>query len=127
MRVPSGSRRRSALHLRSEAFARPLELTMAASTGRRREYEVVGNYELIRPLGEGGTARVFLARHRETGAEVVLKRMHAERANDPAFRRIFQSELRTLMRFRHPGAVGLLDASRDDEAQPFVVMEFIHG
>lgn len=100
---------------------------MPASTPRRRDHEVVGNYELIRPLGEGGTARVFLARHVETGAEVVLKRMHAERASDPAFRRIFQSELRALMRFRHPGAVALLDASRDDEPVPFVVMEYVHG
>ncbi len=100
---------------------------MPPSTARHPDYEVVGNYELIRPLGEGGTARVFLARHRESGAEVVLKRMHAERARDPAFRRIFKSELRALMGFRHPGAVALLDASRDDEAQPFVVMEYVHG
>jgi tRNA A-37 threonylcarbamoyl transferase component Bud32 len=100
---------------------------MAAPTPRRREYEVVGNYELIRPLGEGGSARVFLARHCESGAEAVLKRIHQEHANDPAVRRIFQSEVRALMGFRHPNAVALLDASRDDEPQPYVVMEYIHG
>src|SRR4051794_25312508 len=100
---------------------------MSKSSERRRGYEIVGNYELIRPLGEGGTARVFLARHCESGAEVVFKRVHAERANDAAFRRVFQSELRALMRFRHPGAVILLDASPENEPQPYVVMEYVHG
>ena len=100
---------------------------MPVSTLRRSALEVVGDYELIRPLGEGGMGRVHLARHRTTGVEVVVKRIHAEREDDPAFRRRFQSELRTMRRFRHPNAVALLGASAADEEQPFLVLEFVHG
>jgi eukaryotic-like serine/threonine-protein kinase len=88
---------------------------------------VVGNYQLIRLLGEGGMGEVWLARHSATGAEVVVKRMRAERAGNPTVRRLFQAELRAMMRFRHPNAVALLDASAENDEQPFLVMEYLHG
>ncbi len=70
---------------------------------------------------------VWLARNRATGSEVVVKRMRSEQAGDPVTRRRFQDELRTMMQFRHPNAVALLDASGADDSQPFLVMEYLHG
>jgi eukaryotic-like serine/threonine-protein kinase len=99
---------------------------MAVTTTRPRK-RILGNYELLKPLGEGGMARVYLARHQATGAQVVVKLMREDRARDPAFRRLFQSELRAMMRFRHPLAVALIDASSETDDQPFLVLEYVLG
>jgi serine/threonine-protein kinase len=99
---------------------------MAASAVPQK-FLVVGAYELVRPLGEGGMGRVFLARHRSTGEQAVVKLMHEDRARDPAFRRLFRAELGVLARFRHRHAVALLDASREEEPQPYLVLEYVPG
>ena len=36
---------------------------------------VLVDYDVLRPLGEGGMGRIYLARHRETGRQVVVKVM----------------------------------------------------
>jgi serine/threonine protein kinase len=99
---------------------------MAVKTARPRK-RILGNYELLKPLGEGGMARVYLARHQATDARVVVKLMREDRAGDPAFRRLFQSELRAMMGFRHPLAVALVDASGETDEQPFLVLEYVLG
>lgn len=71
--------------------------------------------------------RVYLARKQSTGAQVVVKLMRDERANDPAFRRLFHDELRAMMRFRHPSAVALLDASGESDKHPYLVLEYVPG
>jgi serine/threonine-protein kinase len=99
---------------------------MTVSTPAHRP-SAADHYEIVRPLGEGGMAHVFLARHRATGREVVVKRLRSERSNDPTARRLFDSELRMMCRFRHPFVVSLLDASGADDDPPFLVLEFVHG
>src|SRR5260370_38767571 len=88
---------------------------------------ILGEYELLNSLGEGGMGQVYLARRQSTGAQVVVKLMHEKQARDPAFRRIFQDELRAMMRFRHPSAVALLDASAESDEQPYLVLEYVPG
>ena len=61
-------------------------------------------YELLKRLGEGGTAVVFLAR-RASGLEVALKVARPEVAADPAARENFVQEGLLLGRLRHPGIV----------------------
>ncbi len=72
-------------------------------------------------------ARVFLARDGRTGAEVVVKRLREERAQDPVFRRLFRAELRVMKQFRHPYAVALLDDSGVDAEVPYFVLEHVPG
>ena len=45
---------------------------------------IAGRFELLRRLGAGGLAEVFLARDRVTGHEVALKALHAHLAQEPA-------------------------------------------
>jgi serine/threonine-protein kinase len=99
---------------------------MAVNSGRDGDL-ALSNYELICPLAEGGMGRIFLARQRSTGTEVVVKLMHANRADDVAHRRLFQAELRAMMRFKHPNAVALLDSSSESDPQPFLVLEHVAG
>jgi serine/threonine-protein kinase len=87
----------------------------------------MGRYETIRQLGEGGMGRVYLARQRDLGRQVVVKVMHDHIAADPKFRERFTRETLLMARFQHPYAVTLYDASLNDPEGPCIVMEYIRG
>jgi serine/threonine protein kinase len=88
---------------------------------------LLGRYEIVRLLGEGGMGRVWLARQLDLGRQVVIKVMHEHIAADPAFRERFQRETLLLARFQHPYVVTLYDASWNDPQGPCIVMEYVRG
>ena len=64
-----------------------------------------GPYELLRPLGRGGMAEVFLAHARSAHGEkriVALKRMHAGVSEDNSAVEMLIAEAKLAMRFAHP-------------------------
>jgi serine/threonine protein kinase len=87
----------------------------------------LNRYEVVRPLGEGGMGRVFLAKQLDVDRQVVVKVLHAHIAADARFRQNFQREALLMARFQHPHAVQLYDAAVDDPAQPCLVMEYVPG
>ena len=87
----------------------------------------LGRYEVTRLLGEGGMARVYLAKQLDLGRQVVVKVMHDHIAADAKFRERFQRETLLMARFQHPYAVTLYDASVNDPEGPCIVMEYIRG
>jgi serine/threonine protein kinase len=88
---------------------------------------LLGDYEIVRPLGEGGMGKVFLARQRSTGTEVVVKQVHEHLAKDPSVRQSLAREVQVLRRFRHKHAVALLDAVLEGTPRPYLVMEYVPG
>jgi serine/threonine protein kinase len=86
----------------------------------------LGRYQLVRQLGEGGMARVFLAVDQTNNHEVVVKVMHDHLIKNPTVRQHFGREFDLMKRFRHPGAVAWLDGSID-AAEPCLVMEYVRG
>lgn len=84
-------------------------------------------YEITSVLGQGSMGRVFLARQRGSGREVVLKVMHDHIARQRRFRELFEREMDCMIRFKHPHAVTLLDASLKDPNGPCLVMEYVKG
>lgn len=96
---------------------------------RAREAErsggVVGSARLVAPLGEGGSARVFLAEHPAHGA-VALKVLHpALVTNDAAVNRL-ATESQALNELRHPAVVRCLDVELRSDT-PHLVLEALHG
>lgn len=85
------------------------------------------DYVLILLLGEGGMGKAYLARHRPTGEQVVVKTMHEHLLSDPKTRQRFQQEADLMRRFRHPNAVAFRQASPPGVEPPFIVMEFVNG
>ncbi|MFH1812446.1 MAG: serine/threonine-protein kinase [Pseudomonadota bacterium] len=88
-----------------------------------------GDYELLRPLGVGGMAEVFLAR--TVGAQgfekvVVLKRMLARLVDQPRFVQMFVSEAKLAVKLAHANIVQIL-ALEEMGGRPFIVMEYVHG
>jgi len=86
-------------------------------------------YVLLRRLGKGGMAEVFLAKQLGTGGFeklVVLKRTLPEYRNDARFRAMFLEEARCAADLRHPNVVDVLEVG-EDTGQLYIAMEFLHG
>src|SRR5262249_28544777 len=88
---------------------------------------ILGRYEIIRLLGEGGMSRAYLARQCQPQRLVVVKVLHEKLTSDPYYRGIFQREIDCLSRFRHRYAVELYEASMDADGGPVAVMEYVEG
>lgn len=83
-------------------------------------------YEVLRQLGEGGMARVFLAKDlRYRDRTVAIKLMRPEFVSSDFVLR-FHNEINIIASFSHPGILPLLD-SGDVEGQPFFVMPYVDG
>ncbi|WP_291431333.1 serine/threonine-protein kinase [Deinococcus sp.] len=87
---------------------------------------LVGRYDLLDLLGEGGSARVFRAHDTLLGRDVAVKVQHAH--VPPSDRERFLREVRTLARLTHPGVVPVLDLGAEPEGErPFFTMPLMTG
>jgi len=89
----------------------------------------VGRYTLVRPLGKGGMADVFLARTQ--GLEdfrqfYAVKRILPRLTEDKKFLRMFLDEARITMNLQHPNIVQVHDLD-ECEGQYYIVMEYVDG
>ncbi|HXI03503.1 MAG TPA: protein kinase, partial [Candidatus Saccharimonadales bacterium] len=98
------------------------EAPPAGSEGAR-----IGPYRLIRRLGTGGMATVWLAVRDddEYRKEVAIKLMHVE--GSPALHARFLAERQILATLDHPNIARLLDGGTTDTGVPYVVMEHVEG
>ncbi len=71
--------------------------------------KTLGNYELLRELGAGGMARVFLARQRGLERKVALKLFHASLMEDPQQVARFRQEARLLAQLDHPHIIPVIE------------------
>src|SRR5215469_3919286 len=86
----------------------------------------LGSYELIRRLGEGGMARVYLARDVRLGREVAVKMLDPQLAERPGFRERFLREARVAASLDHPHIVPLFDFG-DSNSYLYLVMPYVSG
>jgi serine/threonine-protein kinase len=87
---------------------------------------LVGRYRLLDLLGEGGMGVVWRAHDRTLGRDVAIKLLRPIVASDVQQRRRFEREARTLAVLANENIVRVHDFV-DDEAQAFLVMEFVDG
>jgi eukaryotic-like serine/threonine-protein kinase len=85
-----------------------------------------GRYTLLRRLGRGGMAEVWLAEDAETGGQVALKCLLPDYAAQPAMLRLFEQECRSVARLGHPHIVRVL-AYHGDASPPCFAMEAVAG
>ena len=91
--------------------------------------EMIGKYELIRTLGQGATAVVYLARDPGSQREVAVKLIQFgddNAAMSRRLRKLFQTEDSIGRRLNHPNIVKLYDAVIEPE-RAYLVMEFVDG
>ena len=73
----------------------------------------VGRYELVREIGRGGTATVYLARQTDLGRLVALKELSALSAADRSAARRFVRESRLAGSLNDPNIVTVHDFFED--------------
>jgi serine/threonine protein kinase len=84
----------------------------------------IGNYRLVRLLGTGGRASVYLGEHRYLRRSVVIKVFHT-RKREPDVERFF-TEAQLLSSLSHPHMVRVLEFAVEQDT-PFIVMEYVSG
>ncbi len=81
----------------------------------------LGNYRLLRLLGQGGFADVYLGEHLYLKTLAAIKVLHTHLASDDSER--FLNEARTIARLTHPYIVRVLDFGVEGHI-PYLVMEY---
>src|SRR6266516_1985027 len=84
----------------------------------------VGRYEILREVGRGGMAVVYLARQTDLDRHVALKELGAFHAADPAFAERFLRESQVAGSLSHPNIVTVHDYFEHDGI-PYITMEYI--
>jgi serine/threonine protein kinase/DNA polymerase III delta prime subunit len=80
-----------------------------------------GNYRLLRLLGRGAFAEVYLAEHRYLEVPAAIKVLHVRM--EPNTHEQFRREARTIAHLHHPHIVRVLDFGFQDQT-PYLVMEY---
>src|SRR5438067_10714636 len=83
-------------HGRSRLAGEPRASAMAVILHR------VGRYDVLREIGRGGMATVYLARQRDLDRHVALKELAVDRASDASFADRFLLESRMTGKLAHP-------------------------
>jgi serine/threonine-protein kinase len=118
-------------HERARAFEQPAASLVDAETeeieedhsGRR-----IGNYRLIRKVGEGGMGAVYEAERADEQYEqrVAVKLIKRGMDSDAIVRR-FRRERQILASLDHPNISRLVDGGITERGEPYFVMEFVEG
>ncbi len=85
---------------------------------------LAGRYRVLRRLGAGGMATVFLAEDQKLGRDVAIKRLHTD-APEASLRR-FKQEARLGAALNHPNLVAIYDTVAAEEGA-LIVMEYVDG
>ena len=87
---------------------------------------VGGRYRLLRAVGSGASAHVYVAEDVRLRRRVALKVLHPALAEDKSFLRRFQAEAQIVAALRHPGIVRVYDWGEDGGAA-YLAMELLEG
>ena len=83
-------------------------------------------YQIIRSIGEGGMANVYLAEDTILNRKVAVKILRGDLASDEKFVRRFQREAISASSLTDPNIVEVYDVGEDD-GKYFIVMEYVEG
>ncbi len=83
-------------------------------------------YRILRPIGRGGMADVYLAEDMRRQTQVAIKVLRPNLAENLDFVAGFSTEARSLVRLRHPNIVQFFALERDGP-HLYIVMEFVDG
>lgn len=83
-------------------------------------------YEVIRAIGEGGMANVYLGYDTILDRNVAIKILRGDLSNDEKFVRRFQREALSASSLAHPNIVEMYDVGEDDNVY-YIVMEYVEG
>ena len=83
-------------------------------------------YEIIKSIGEGGMANVYLANDTILNRKVAIKVLRGDLSGDEKFIRRFQREALSVSNLSHPNIVEVYDVG-EEEGNHYIVMEYVEG
>lgn len=88
--------------------------------------KISDRYQIIKSIGEGGMANVYLAYDTILDRNVAVKVLRGDLSNDEKFVRRFQREALAASSLSHPNIVEVYDVG-EDHGEYYIVMEYIEG
>jgi serine/threonine protein kinase len=88
--------------------------------------KTIGKHKIIRLIGRGGMATVYLAEHQLLYTQVAIKVLNDEFVRNTNIRNRFLSEARKMARMNHPNIIKVTDLIEEGDTVAFV-MEYIEG
>ena len=85
-----------------------------------------GRYKIIRPIGYGGMAEVFLAHDELLDRNVAVKMLRDQFLADKELLEQFRREAKSAARLVHPYIINIYDVISDETGQ-YIVMEYVDG
>ncbi|HNV68441.1 MAG TPA: protein kinase [Candidatus Ozemobacteraceae bacterium] len=89
--------------------------------------DTVQQYHVLRELGRGGMAVVFLADDTGLQKKVAIKALPPNLTHEPELTRRFLQEARLAAALTHPGIITIHTVGATPQGQPFFVMEYLPG
>src|SRR5437773_388575 len=85
-----------------------------------------GRYKIVRKLGTGGMADVYLAEDQELGRRVAIKILNDRHAADESFVERFRREAKNAAGLSHPNIVSIYDRGTAEDTY-YIAMEYLDG
>ena len=89
--------------------------------------QIVGNYKVVRKIGDGGMGSVYEAVHESIGRRVAIKVLRSIYSKDQTVVTRFFNEARAVNIVTHPGIVGSFDYGQLADGTAYIVMEYLEG
>lgn len=103
------------------------KVSQGSKADQYSEGQLIGDkYRLLRRLGEGGMASVWVAHNEPLDIHVAIKFIRAELQNAGLANRLLQ-EARAAARLGHPAIVRVSDFGKTQAGDPYIVMELLNG
>jgi serine/threonine protein kinase len=84
-------------------------------------------YSIVRALGDGGMAKVYLAHDSILDRDVALKVLREQFAEDEEFVERFKREAQSTAALSHPNIVQVYDRGKADDGASYIAMEYVPG
>jgi serine/threonine-protein kinase len=86
----------------------------------------IGEFEIVRKIGEGGLAEIYLARQKSLNRDIAIKVLHPRITQDEEIVKRFERESITLARMSHPNIVHVIDRG-EDNGRLYFAMQYVAG
>ena len=87
----------------------------------------IGNYRIVRKIGEGGMGVVYECVHEYIGRRAAVKVLHADFSRNPEMAVRFLNEARATNIVQHPGIVNIFEFDRLPDGSAYIVMDYLDG
>ena len=123
--IPAGAMETILDTMRDPANPSDPRATVVHVTDDASSYPQIAGYQVLKKLGQGGMATVYLAKQLSLDRQVSIKVMERETLHDETSMQRFENEARTIARLSHPSIVGIHEVGRTVDGRMYYSMPFL--